>query len=234
MLLENGSLLQIENFVLFTRLTNQLLKERFESGLILKEYTFANNTGIVKDFEVLETGEILTVGADNMISWWTFSTESDTNKEPPTNHPSIINFFFSKPQVEDKPAKTIVKSIQLLKLVRFLNEPDRTIDKIVACKGSLALLEDSTHGRLLLVETELALILKVFKGYRNTSAAFTSDKGAISLWAENRFTLETWSRVLDDSTRSVQQEYPNCTASFDFDGNLFVYSNEMHKLSMYK
>ena len=160
-----------------------------------------------------------------MISWWSIDID-----EPQTftSHPSIVNFFFKKEEI-------IKNAKDVLKLVKYLNEPDRTIDRIVCSKGSLCLLEDSTHGRLLLLETELGLILKVFKGHRYTSASFTGDENELILWSGNRFLLEKWINPLNDSTRSLIQEYPKSVASFSFGGDhsFFVYSNESHQLNMF-
>ena len=226
LLTESSSIFQIENFILFTRLTQDLLKERYESGQILKEFAFDSK---VKDFFILCSSEgiseFLTVGNDQMISWWTFPNQ---NEHTNSTKSSIINYFssaFSKQEIADakKPPKTP------LKLVKFLNESDRSVDKILLVKGNLAVLEDSTHGRLLVLDTDLSLILKIFKGYRNCSVKLIDQKFLI--WAGNRFTLETWETFPFCETKLGVEEFPHCKGKFDFETEFFyLYDPELLQL----
>lgn len=223
---ESCSIFQIENFILFTRLTQDLLKERYEAGQILKEFTF--EAKIIKDFHIFNDFnlEILTVGGDQMISWWKLS-EDQTQSNPKA---SILNYFSSafvtKASAEEvkKPSKTP------LKLVKFLNEPDRVIDKILLVQGNLVLLEDSLHGRLLVLDTELALILRIFKGYRNCSAKLTADRKLV-LWAGNRFTLETWDKFPFGEIKQVE-EFPHCRAMIS-GKDFYLYDPENYQLKHY-
>lgn len=225
------SLLKIDNFVLFTRLTPDLLKERFESGQVIKEFHFSsqNDDLVIKDFIVLEDeNQFLTVGINQMISWWKF-TEPSNNGGNQQSASSILNLFFTKPQ--DKSQNNIPKLY--LTLTRFLNEPDRCIDKILTSSGNLALLEDSTHGRLLLLDTEHALIIKTFKGYRNCSAA-CFDKKSLRIWSGNRFSLEEWCDFpFGDTRRSLIDDASDSLGSFDAAGYFFLYSQKLNQLQLF-
>jgi len=231
LLTESSSIFQIENFILFTRLTQNLLKELYESGQILKEFTLESK---VTDFYLLSDGggggntEFLTVGSDQMISWWKIPQLNDSN----STKTSIINYFsstFSKPKQEEtkKPPKFPLKQ------VKFLNEPDRVIHKILLVQGNLALLEDSLHGRLIVLDTELAIILKIFKGYRNCSVKLSKDRELI-VWAGNRFTLETWDKFpFGDESKKRIQEFPHCRGKIDGNNNFYLYNPENHQLNHY-
>ena len=231
-------MIQIDNFVLFTRLTPELLKERFESGQVIKEFFFESESSIIikviKDFIVLEHErsddiEFLTVGQDQMISWWKYNDNSHQNQS--TVASSIIGYFFTTPkQQQEKP--TVQKNV--LQLVRFLNEPDRCIDKILTFSDTLALLEDSSHGRLLLLDTEHALILKTFKGYRNSCAFMKTTTGNLLIWSGNRFCLEEWTGIpFGDTKKSLINEAVDSSASFDANGSFFLFSKKSHQLEMY-
>lgn len=224
LLTDSSSIFLIDNFILFSRLTQDLLKERYEAGQILKEFTLESTQ--VKDFYVLsnEPLELLTVGSDQMISWWKVPDQIESNSSKTT---TLMNYFFTKPAAEDvkKPPKTS------LKLVKFLQEPDRTIDKILLVQGNLALLEDSLHGRLLVLDTELAIILRIFKGYRNCSASLSTDRKLL-LWAGNRFVLETWNNFPFVDTKTIQ-EFPHCQAKLDQNGDFYLYDPEKYQLNHY-
>lgn len=209
---------------MFTRLTQDLLKERYEAGQILKEFTFESSK--INDFHVLsnEPLEFLTVGSDQMISWWKVPDQIESN----SSKSSLINYFFTKPAGAEE-AKNPPKFT--LKLVKFLQEPDRSIDKILLVQGNLALLEDSLHGRLLVLDTELAIILKIFKGYRNCSASLSTDRKLI-LWAGNRFTLETWDELPFGDTKT-SEEFPHCRAKLNESGDFYLYDPEKYQLNHY-
>lgn len=208
--------------------------ERYEAGQILEELQIPSK---VNDFFVFED-EILTVGEDHMISWWKLPGESDSSSTEPSSTTSIMNYFssaFVKPSTP--PSKPISKKTSL-KLVKFLNEPDRIINKILLVSGTLALLEDSTHGRLLVLDTENALIIKILKGYRNCSCKIIENTAHLSLWAGNKFILERWDAfpfgekrvTADDSV----EEFHSCSASFDQEGNFFTFDSESLQLKLYK
>ena len=203
---------------------------------MLKEFFFESESSIIKvikDFIVLDRErsdeiEFLTVGQDQMISWWKFIDTSHQNQS--TVASSIIGYFFTaSKQQQEKP--TAQKHV--LQLVRFLNEPDRCIDKILTFSGTLALLEDSSHGRLLLLDTEQALILKTFKGYRN-SCAFMKTTGNLLIWSGNRFCLEEWTGIpFGDTKKSLINEAVDSSASFDSNGSFFLFSRNSHQLELY-
>ena len=216
-----------------------MLRERFESGQVLKEFRFDPHEGtVIKDFCILESQkegemEFLTVGQDQMISWWKFNEPSKNNDQI---KPSILGFFFSKPHIQSQaPSNEQGKlNTPTLLLSKFLNEPDRCIDRILTASGNLALLEDSTHGRLLLLDTEHALIIKTFKGYRNCSAVMNKRGGGLLIWSGNRFTLEEWTdSPFGDSRRSLIDEAVDSLASFDSNGSFFMFSKKSHQLKLY-
>lgn len=181
----------------------------------------------IKDFIVLEN-EILTVGRDQMISWWKF-TEPTSPQGNQQSH-SILNYFFTKPPQ----AKQAINQppVNYLTLSSFLNEPGRCIDKILASSGNLVLLEDSTHGRLLLLDSEHSLIIKTFKGYRNCSASI-QDR-ILRIWSENRFSLEEWPEFpFGESKHSLVEEASDSLGAFDPNGNFFLYSNKSNQLQLF-
>lgn len=237
LLTDKPSLLKIENFVLFTRLSPELLKERFESGQVVKEFEFqSNNDNMkIKDFYALGQDEFLTVGLDYMISWWKFPSDFSVpsknrrSQQQQKAHPSILNYFFAKPKPSD------LHEEENLLISRYLNESDRFIDKILTSFGSLVVLEDSTHGRLLILDSEHSLIIKTFKGYRNCSA-FINKQGELYIWSGNRGILEKWNNIpFDESSKVtlIKEESDDSKASFDQFGNLFIYSKKLNQLKLY-
>ena len=184
---------------------------------------------VIKDFLVLEhqkgQTEFMTVGQNQMISWWKFLESSSSQGD----HHSILNYFFTKPQPKDQK-----DDLKILTLNRFLNEPDRTVDKILTSSGNLVLLEDSSHGRLLLLDSEHSIIVRTFKGYRNCSAFVKQPSGRLLIWSGNRFTLEEWDEFpFGDSRRPLINDAIDSSASFDFHGNFFLYSRKSHQLKLY-
>jgi hypothetical protein len=212
-------------------LTQDLLQERYEAGQIFKEFIFESSK--VNDFHVLNDNqnfEFLTVGSDQMISWWKVP-QNQIDSSSSTKGSSIMNYFssaFTKPPTEEVKKKVVPKTI--LKQVKFLHEPDRVIDEILLVQGNLALLEDSLHGRLLVLDTELAIILKIFKGYRNCSATLSNDLKLI-LWAGNRFTLETWDKFPFGDTKTLE-EFPHCRAKIK-GADFYLYDPIKYQLKHY-
>lgn len=213
------------------------MKERYEAGQLFKEFTF---TSKIKDFFVMEN-EYLTVGEDHMISWWKIPNESESaTNQISSSSASIMNYFssaFSKPtnsQENDKKSITPKPKLITLKLSKYLNESDRKIDKILLVSGSLALLEDSVHGRLLVLDTENALIIRIFKGYRDCSCKFDPKTANLSLWASNKSILEDWKAFPFGLNCITNSEFQNFSASFDQNGNFFVYNPETFQLKLFK
>lgn len=228
LLTESSSIFQIENFILFTRLTQDSLNELYEAGQILKEFNLESK---VNDFYLLSDDgnlKFLTVGSDQMVSWWRVPPFNDPN----STKTSIINFLssaFVKPPKEEakKPPKFPLKQ------VKFLHEPDRVINKILLVQGNLALLEDSLHGRLIVLDTELAVILRIFKGYRNCSAKLSKDHKLV-IWAGNRFALETWENFpFCEESKPKIQEFPHCRGKIEENDNFYLYNPENHQLNHY-
>lgn len=219
-LTESPFIYQIDNVILFTRLTQDLLKERYESGQILKGFSLDST---VKDFSPLSASDemFLTVGNDQMISWW------KTANEPKLSHNSIMNYFFSSGSTKKHTDEPVKPPKTNLKLSRFLNEPDRSIDKVLLVHDNLAVLEDSTHGRLLILDLEHSLILRIFKGYRNCSVTLV-DKSLL-IWAGNRFTLETWDTFPFCKNKSSFEEFPHCTGHIN-DLNFYLYDPDLLQL----
>ena len=163
-------------------------------------------------------------------------------KYPPVNESSNNNLN-PKTTSHQNSAETKTKS---LIVSRILNEPDRTINRILCKFENFVLLEDSKHGRLLVLDSDLGLIIKIFKGYRNCSAFINKSENGryeLLLWAGNRFTLEKikkfpFSEHSDLNLLKIDdtENYDGCTAAFDHSTStsaIFIYSPKNFQLKFY-
>jgi hypothetical protein len=238
-LTDQPSLLFIDNFIIFTRLTESILKDRMETGQLIREFVFKPTSThcSITDFIVLkESNEVLTVGSDQMITWWTFQEPSTTTSKKPQS--SLFSGLFSSNSSTGETNETRQKApVPLFFLIpsKFLNEPDRHIDRIVGVHQSLVLVEDTKHGRLLFLDSELGIILRILKGYRSCSVYFDKSEGNLRIWAGNRFTLETWNKFPFAKESDIQiQSFPHSTVSFNSDsGSLFRYDIANFQLELY-
>lgn len=234
LLTESAELFEIDNFILFTRLTPELLQERFQEGKVLREYRMdggveAKISNSISDFIPYEVDSFFTVGSENMCAWWSKLSESEEKQRASAAAASSILNYFSKPKQPSRPH-------QSLKCTKILNESDRSIDRILCLhsqgQSTFALVEDGQHGRVLVLDLDLGLVLKAFKGYRSC-AARVNEANVLSLWAENRSSLERWTGFPFCTQMSDKIEYNGGSqASFDENGNLFVYNTENYKLTL--
>lgn len=212
-----ANLVEIENVAILSRFNDpNILLDKFNSGQLLKLYKLH---GTVKDFLVLPSTQtepdklsIFTTGDNPMIAWWSVSKESTDSFAFPIN----IKFPFIKLSTESPEQKKTPNFIDL-KTDRILNEPDRSLTKIIAHSNTLALVEDSQHGRILLIDTKIGLILRIFKGYREGSGHIDLSKMILKIWSQNRFQIETWPIFggdLLEVTDKNEGEFQACNGSF--------------------
>lgn len=176
-------LIEIENVYLASRLDSAMIQERFQQRQVLKCFKFALNTSTVfADFVPLAEDTFLFVGRNPMLSWWKISADSSKNGLVPASITNLLRPLIRQPEGPQSP------TIGLMEQVRTLTESDRGLDRIIDCEGDLALVEDSEHGRLLWIHLKLGMIVKISKGYRQSSASNT-EKGWL-IWAGNRRRLE--------------------------------------------
>ena len=241
-----SSIFLIDNFILFTKMTNDLIKEHYENGQVLKEFGVpasasasasdsASASSKVNDLFLLEKfDEILLIGSDQMITWWKIDeTPQNINISAQS---SILNMFSFSSAFKSSTTTTELQPKPQLKLLKFLNEPDRNLNKVVCSKGNLLILEDSVHVRLLILDIELGLIIKIFKGYRNCSALILPNSDLL-LWAGNRFTLEKWEKFPFCVNQISSEEFPNCVASISEDSlnnDLFIYDQDNFELKVFE
>lgn len=181
-------IVEIDNVFLASRLDSETLHERFQSGQVVKVYKFAlKNQVHFSDFYPLAQESFLLTGKETMLSWWSAATHPAAFKGA-TLFPS---FLLLKPLIHSEPNKspTAAKPV-LLEQVRFLNETDRELTRILSVvDDKYALIEDALHGRILQIHLQTGMIVRILKGYRNAAVALRDNEHWL-LWAGNRGSVQ--------------------------------------------
>lgn len=189
-------LVQVESIGVFARLGDDVLLNRFLEQKAIHLLSFPHEH-IINDLHMISSNSFISVGANPSVGWWSLNNAPAAKSPTLESRASSLTIrAFDRLMPSSLKSPATHESGCQLQLSRKFDEPDRTLNRVLFCTLDFLGCEDYKHGRLLLYDLKEALLVRILKGYRATSA-IALDDSIVHLLSLNRHRLESFRLPFD-------------------------------------